>query len=337
LFRLKAPLELGGFEADPVTQLEVIEEVSRIDTSAGWTLFVGAGTLGNIAGWLPDAGLDGLMIDGRLPRVSGAAAPTGKATPVEGGYRVSGRWQFASGSAHAERFSGGALVEGGKPNPALGFLFQPEDVTLHDNWDVNGLRGTGSQDISVNDAFVPAERAFNIFGPPARGGALMRTGPFGFIIVEHASFALGVGRRCLEEMAELAKTKTRGFAKPQGVAARGKFQFDLGQAATRLEAARDHMLAVLEETWRAAQEGSANRPELQVRIRCAGVHATDVALDVCRTMFRYAGAKSLFRGNIIERCMRDMHAGSQHAMVNDMAYETMGQLVLGLQDVDALG
>jgi alkylation response protein AidB-like acyl-CoA dehydrogenase len=337
LFRLKSPLELGGFEADPMTQLEVIEEVSRIDTSAGWTLFVGAGTLGNLSGWLPDAGLESFLVDGRLPRVSGAAAPTGKATPVPGGYRVTGRWMFASGSAHAERLSGGAIIEGGHVPPALGFIFQPADVTFHDNWDVYALRGTGSQDISVEDVFVPEEQTFNIFGPAMRGGALYRMGPLGFIEVEHASFALGTGRRALEEMAELAKTKSRGFAAPQGIAARGKFQFDLGHATTKLDAARDHMLAVLEDGWRAAQDGSANTPEIQLHIRCAAVLATEVALEGCRSMFSYAGAHSLFRGNVVERCLRDMQAGAQHLMVTDAAYEAMGQLVMGFDDVHALG
>lgn len=336
LFRMKAPVELGGFEADPVTQIDVIEEVSRIDSSAGWTMFVGAGTLSMISGWLQEPALDAFMVDGRLPRVSGGVVPSGKATPVDGGFRVTGRWGFGSGSAHAERFSGNAVIEGEHQPPVLGFLFGPEDVTLHDNWQVNALRGTGSQDLSVTDLFVPADHTFNNFGPPMRGGPLLRIAIPGFFAMEHGAFALGVGRRAIEEMASLAKSKSRGYLKPQGVAARGKFQFDLGHAETSLAAAGDHLRAVYQEAWQVAQNGDASAPELQTKLRCAAVHTTDIAMDVCRTMFRYAGARSLYTGNIIERCARDVQAGAQHGMVNDAAYEARGQIVLGLEDVAAL-
>ena len=133
LFRMKAPAELGGFEADPMTRIDVIEEASRIDSSAGWTLFVGAGTLAIISGWIKDAALADFMVDGRLPRVTGGIVPSGKAVPVDGGYRLTGRWQFGSGSAHAEWFSGNAVIEGDHDPPVLGFLLPREHVTLHDN------------------------------------------------------------------------------------------------------------------------------------------------------------------------------------------------------------
>lgn len=336
LFRMKAPIELGGLEADPVTQIEVIEAVSRIDSSAGWTFFVGAGTLCMISGWVQDAALDDLLIDGRLPRVSGGVVPSGKATPVEGGFRVTGRWQFGSGSAHAERFSGNAVIEGEHDPPVLGFLFKPDEVTLHDNWDTNALRGTGSQDISVSDAFIPHARTFNNFAPAQRGGPLLRIGIPGFFAMEHGAFALGVAQRAIDEMTLLAQTKTRGYLKPQGVAARGKFQFDLGRAETALSAARRQLIEVYEQAWVAAQERDVNDAATQTGLRCAAVYATDVAMDVCRTMFRYAGARSLYRGNIIERCLRDVQAGAQHGMVNDAAYEARGQSLLGMADVAAL-
>ncbi len=336
LFRMKAPAELGGLEADPVTQAELFEEVSRIDSSAGWTFFVGAGTLAIISGWLQDAALDSFMVDGRLPRVSGGVVPSAKATPVEGGFRVTGRWQFGSGSAHAERFSGNAVIEGEHVPPVLGFMFLPEEVRLHDNWNVNALRGTGSQDISVDDVFVPAERAFDNFSPALRGGPLFRIALPGLVAMEHGGYALGVAQRCLDEMSALAITKSRGYLKPQGVAGRGKFQFDLGHAETALSAARSQLHSVYEEAWSAAQAADITDPRVQIKLRCAAVYATEVAMDVCRTMFRYAGARSLYTGNVIERCLRDVQAGAQHGMVNDVAYEARGQSLLGFESVAPL-
>jgi alkylation response protein AidB-like acyl-CoA dehydrogenase len=336
LFRMKAPAALGGFEADPVTQIELIEEVSRIDSSAGWTFFVGAGTLAMISGWVQDAALDAFLVDGRLPRVAGGVVPSGSAAPVDGGFRVTGRWQFGSGSAHAERFSGNAVIEGDHVPPVLGFLFMPDEVTLHDNWNVNALRGTGSQDFSVSDLFVPHERTLNNFAPAERGGALFRIVIPGLFAMEHGAFAIGVAQRALKEMAVLARSKSRGYLKPQGVAARGKFQFDLGRADSALAAARQGLCAIYEEAWAAAQAGDASAPELQTRLRCAAVYATDVGMDACRTMFRYAGARSLYVGNVIERCLRDVQAGAQHGMVNDAAYEARGQSLLGFDDVAPL-
>ena len=331
LFRSRAPLELGGFQADPCTHIKVLSEVARIDTSAGWTMMVGAGVLGLVSAWLPDEGLDAFMVDGRLPRAAGAAAPSGKATRVDGGYQVTGRWAFGSGSAHAERLTGGAFIEGEKA-PPLGFVFNAEDVTLHDNWDVHALRGTGSQDFSVEGVFVPEELTFSMFTPAKRGGPGARIGGLGFVAHEHAAFALGVGRRAIDEMTELAKTKTRGHVKTQGVAARGKFQFDLGHADTALDSARDHLLAVYGEAWEIAQDGQADDPQLQARLRAGAAYATDIAVDVSRSMFSFAGGKSLYRGNIIERCLRDVQAGAQHIMVSNDAYDVLGRELMGLED-----
>jgi alkylation response protein AidB-like acyl-CoA dehydrogenase len=99
---MKSPRELGGFEADPVTQIEVIERIAYVDTSAGWSMFVGSGTLALIAAWMPDEGISDFLVDGRLPRTAGGVAANGRAERVDGGYRLTGRWPFGSGSEHAE-------------------------------------------------------------------------------------------------------------------------------------------------------------------------------------------------------------------------------------------
>jgi len=95
-------------------------------------------------------------------------------------------------------------------------------------------------------------------------------------------------------------------------------------------------MLVYEEAWALTEAGAATDAGLQSRLRCAAVLANEVGMDVCRAMFRYAGARSLFAGNVIERCLRDVQAGAQHGMVNDVAYEARGQTLLGVQDVAAL-
>lgn len=336
LFRVKAPRELGGAEADPVTQIEVIERLAYIDTTAGWTQFVGAGTLAVVAAWLPDHAIDDYLVDGRLPRTAGGIAAAGKAVPVEGGYRLTGRWPFASGCYHAEWLSGTSYIADRDPVEVLGFAFPADQATIHDTWDVSSLKGTGSADISVEDLFVPTEHTFDNFAPAARGGPLYRIALPGFVANEHGAFVLGGARRALDETAALAKTKTRGYVIPQGVAGREKFQWDLGRADVALRAARAGLIAANEEAWQAAVSDTPIDAEMQTRLRGAAVYATEVALDVVRTMFRYAGARSLYTGNLIDRCLRDVQAASQHGIVNDVSHELHGQTLLGLQDVAPL-
>jgi alkylation response protein AidB-like acyl-CoA dehydrogenase len=333
LFRLKAPRELGGFEADPVTQILVFERVAAIDTSAGWALFVGAGNLAFMSAWLPDAGIADVLVEGRLPRVAGGLMPTGSATKVDGGYRLSGRWQFGSGSGHAEWLFGNGFVEGPDPRAVLSFVF-PRDAAVVDeqSWTVNALRGTGSFDISVAEVFVPEHRTYNAFARPARGGPLYQLRLPGFVAMEHGAFALGVARRAIEEMTELAKSKARGYVNPQGVAARGVFQSDLGHCDLALRAARSALVDAYDRAWGLVSAGENCDVATQTQLRGAAVYATDVAIEVCRKMFTHAGARSLFGGNVIERCLRDVTAAGQHAMVSDGAYEKRGQVLLGFPD-----
>ncbi|WP_433204934.1 acyl-CoA dehydrogenase family protein [Nocardia sp. CA-107356] len=335
LLAMKAPLELGGFEADPLTQLDVFEEVASIDGSTGWTYVIGVGSLAVLTGWLQKSAVEDFMVDGRLPRTAFVANPSGRAVPADGGFRVTGRWQFGSGSAHAERIAGMCIVDGEDRPRVLACLFNLDDVTLHDNWNVNGLRGTGSQDYSVNDLFVPTRHTLDYSAPATHGGAMYRIGLPGFSMMEHGGWALGVARSALAQGTELMKTKARGTQKPQRIATRGKFQFDLGRCETNLAAARNHLRAVTQTVWEAAQDDELKDHRLQIELRCAAIHATEVAREICETIFRYGGAKSLYAGNPLERCQRDAIAGAQHGLMNDSTYEELGKASLGFEDTSA--
>ena len=333
LFVLKAPRELGGHEADPLTQLEVLEAVSRIDTSAGWSLMIGAGTLALTMPWVSDAGLPALMRAGRLPRTAGAAMPGGSATPVAGGYRVTGRWAFASGCQHAEWLLGGAVIAGSDPPQLRLMLFPIEDVVLLDTWHVGGLKGTGSGDFAVTDAFVPEELSIDVLAwRQQRGGPLYRIRSAGLVAMEHGAFAIGAARRALEEMRDLARSRRRGFTQ-QGVADRSVFQFDLGYCEQALNAARANVVDAYRRAWTYVLESEKNTapPEVEIELRAAAVYATDVAVEITRRMFRHAGARALYSGNVIERCQRDMQAASQHYVMNQGTYELRGQALLGVQ------
>ena len=196
LLRLKMPHALGGAEADVVTQLDVLEAVSLIDPASGWCLMIGAASLGSLGAFLPDDSIEEIFVGGKPPKTAGAAAPSATATPVDGGYRVTGHWRFGSGIMHAEWVSAGARVVGeleGYPRQVR-MAMSRKQVKVHDNWQVMGLRGTGSCDFSVEDLFVPDGFAWDAtLTEPLRGRRAVPAGPAG--LRDQRALGLRAGRR----------------------------------------------------------------------------------------------------------------------------------------------
>ena len=331
LLGLKLPSVLGGAEADPVTQIDVIEALTTIDASAGWCLMVGA-TTGALPGvFLADDAVAVVFEGGRMPLAAGCYMPTGHAVAAPGGFRVTGRWAFASGIRHAAWVSGTVWVvrDGAQTTERRVFVVRTDDVEIHDTWHVAGLRGTGSCDFSVKDHFVPETFTWDIErAQPRRGGPLYRLGLPAFVTNEHAAFALGVARRALDVVTALAATKARGLT-PSPLAGRATFQRFVGEAQLRLRAARALAVELNEAAWTTVAVGDALTARQHAELRSASVLATEAALDVTTRAFRYAGGSALYDASVLQRCLRDLSAGAQHFMVSDSAYEGLGQLVLG--------
>jgi alkylation response protein AidB-like acyl-CoA dehydrogenase len=334
LFRIKLPQVLGGLEADLLTQYAVIEALSYVDASAGWCLMIGASSVAVLGAYLPDSALAEVFRAGRVPRAAAVFAPTGTATPMDGGYRVRGRWACASGVRHAEWVSLGCLLatEPAAPPQPLVVVLPTAGVTLHDNWDTLGLRGTGSCDVSVDDVVVPAAFTYNPrLGEPLRGGPLYRLGTPAFVAYEHAAFALGVARRALDVLLELAPAKRRGFPAPP-LAERGSVQRALGELDLKIRSVRALVLECNAEAWQAVSSGQTPDAALQARVRAASVFATDVAVEVVTQARRYAGGEAVYKPHLLERAVRDLHTATQHVLVSDVAYEDHAKHLLGLAD-----
>ena len=242
LLSYKVPEALGGAEADPLMQLDVVEAVTRIDPAAGWCLMICAASIANMGAFLPDEAIDEIFAGGRIPRAAGVAAPNGRAKPVEGGYRVTGRWAFGSGVGHSDWISAGAWVVDDQQQftRQIRVVFPTADAYIHDNWQVMGLKGTGSCDYSVSELFVPQRFTWDgADSRPRRGGPFFLLGRPGLVTTGHCAFALGVGRLALDAVTELAQSKERGYAGGMAlVAGRGSFQRALGECDLRLRAAR---------------------------------------------------------------------------------------------------
>ena len=339
LLSLKVPRELGGPEVDPHLYLELCDELSYINPSAGWCAFINSTSAALLGAFLPDAGAERVFPSGRMPIASGALIPRGVATPVEGGWQVSGQWPFASGSAHSSwLLAGFRIVRDGAPVPEhMVMAAAIEDVQFVDNWQVMGLKGTGSRDFVLTDHFVAEDMAFDLLTTdPRKGGPMFWLGRPGFVTPDHAAFALGVARRALDEIAMQAGSYQRGYL-TSPIAQRGALQHDLGKCDQQLRAARALCREALDDAWEFCRRGERPDLERQLRLRGACAYATDVACQVTTTAFRYGGGNAIYNDRVLQRCMRDINAAAQHFMVNTSAYDNLGQFRLGMPGVNPMG
>ncbi len=242
LFRLCVPETLGGSESDPATLVAVVETIGAADGSAGWCVAIGA-TSGLLSGYLDEP--VARAIYGPHAAISGGVfAPKGTATPVDGGYRVTGRWPFASGCQHCAWLMGGTLVvDGGKPRLLASgapdvrlMVFPAADATVIDTWSVAGLAGTGSHDIAVDDVFVPAERSVSLITDAPRESRPLYLFPvFGLLAIGIAAVALGIARAAIDELVVLAGGKTPTGGRKR-LAERPMIQAQVAQAEALLRA-----------------------------------------------------------------------------------------------------
>jgi alkylation response protein AidB-like acyl-CoA dehydrogenase len=342
LFRLKMPAELGGADADPCTQMDVIEAMTRIYPSAGWVLMTNATAIGNAGAFLPDDAIAEVFAGGRVPRAATVGGVSSSIVPADGGFMLNGRWPFCSGVPHSEWICLGARLyhdDGSEPDFYTCFV-RTRDVKIHDNWQVAGLRGSGSNDVSVQGLFVPSNFTWRRFerlrGVRHRGGPIFLLGLPGFVSNEHASFALGVGRLALDLIKDAAQTKRRGRGPAATtLAGRQVLQRFIAEAELKLRAARLVTIDVHERAWQIVSAGETPDPALEAEMRASAVYCTQAALDVATQSFRYGGGAALHLEDRLQMCMRDINAGAQHFAVSDVAYENYGQFLLGLDEANA--
>ncbi len=331
LFAIAAPTEVGGLEVDPITHLEIIEEVTRIDTSAGWTLMIGAFGTGTIGAQASDSACTAIFGGPRWPIAGAQMAPwAGSFRRVDGGILVSGRWSFASGIRHADYSMVTAMStepDGTPPTPIAAVLPTAE-VTVHDTWFVSGLKGTGSGDFSLKDAFIPDDMTWPMPPQLRRGGPRFR---LKMPQATLAAFALGAARRSLDEIAAQSLAKMRP-GNSTAVAARPYFHHTLGEMDIRLNAARAGLFQLVEQMWQLARNGDRIAPELDLRLAAMPAYAHSVALDITSTAFRFAGSGAARLDNVLQRNARDMAVAAQHIQASEQVYEGLGRKLLGLPD-----
>jgi indole-3-acetate monooxygenase len=315
----------GGFELDPVSSLQVIENVSYGDPSAGWVLMASALAIGTGAAYLGDAAVDELFGGDRLPVIAGQGTRPGTAIPQDGGFLLSGSWSFASGIKHSTHIHTLGVIQGtGEPRI---FVVPVSKATLIDNWDVLGLRATGSIDYTIENAFVPdAYTHFAVTDAPRRGGDLYRMGIIGFAGIAHSGWACGIGRRLLDE---LIKKVRGGVGRTGSLAESDAFAEQYAKAEATYRSAR----ALVYETWSDGRDTLARGDALSTRqntqIRLAMANVTWSCHEVAEFVYGAAGTVAL-RAGTIQRLFRDMHAGTQHITSAPFVFRNAGRELAGL-------
>ena len=257
-FRMLVPRSHGGDELALPAHMRVIEELAWADGSAGWTVMIG-GEAPVLLGKLPGETFDAIYAAGPDVILAGTVNPTGVATPIDGGFRVTGRWSFASGCQHCHWFVGHCIVDDGRQPPIRMMLLPPADVEITDTWTVSGLCGTGSHDVVVNDAFVPAERSFVLWDEPCLDVPLLRIPDLAQASLRVGAVAIGIAHGALGEVTDLATGKVPLFSSGT-LASSPLFQHQLGDADARLRAARALLYADAETAWTTAVAGTPFTP-----------------------------------------------------------------------------
>ena len=337
MFRLFVPAELGGYEVTPMTFTRIIEEIAAIDGATAWVVSVCA-VGGLFAGHMQKGAVQ--QIYGADPDaiLAGGINPTGKALITDGGYSVSGHWRFGSGIRHATWVYGNCVIyEGEQPRlDARGapemrlMLFPATSCQVEDTWFTSGLRGTGSQDFTVRDLFVPAEFSLVAFaGQGSQSGVLYRF-PFSLFAVLIAAVPLGIARGAIATLIDLASAK-----KPTGsqelLREKTTAQIAVARAEALHRSGRSFLFEAIEAMWdEVRKSGNATmKSRLDLRLAC-----TQAALNSAQAvdlMCEAGGATSIYSSSPLERAFRDVHTAIQHIAVTPGSLELSGRILLGLE------
>ena len=332
--RALAPTEVGGGEWTITEAVDAIEALAYFDGATAWCGMIAA-TTSLIGGHLAEPWAERIY-GGPDAHTGGFAAPVGRAVVDGDELVVSGRWQWGSGTHHCTWIGGGAVVVDGTGAPvalpdgtrAPFVLFPAEEVTLHDTWHVAGLQGTGSGDYSVEGLRVPAGRWVQVGGTPRVDRTLYRFSFFGALAVGIAAVGLGLARRAVDELVDLA-----GDKRPQGsaktLAERPAVQAALAEADAARRAARHLLDRTVADAWEAAS-GGGDAGASKVALRQAATHATTTAATVVDACYTAGGGAAVYRSSALQRVFRDVHVATQHAMVAPRTMEVVGRARFGL-------
>jgi alkylation response protein AidB-like acyl-CoA dehydrogenase len=328
LYRIGAPVSYAGEEADPVTQIETIEAISRFDGSAGWNLMIGIETFGLIS---PGCDACKQLIEDPMVIMCSSTAAVGKAERENDGYRVTGQWQFVSGCHNSSVFGATVrLYENGEGNPQnLYALITAPDFEIVDTWHVGGMRGSGSHDVKVDGVWVPESHIVAPIGGQVSGHPLMRFPLASRLAYNKVAISLGLCRAAIDAFVDLAEGKTPRFTS-RSLRERPVAQRAVAEAEVRLRGSRTLVLALVSEMWNkvVADEPVTLKEKALFQIACSD--AVKGAVESVDLLCDAAGTTANFTQHPLERISRDVRVVRQHLTVASHHIEDGGRVLLGL-------
>ncbi|HEX3864625.1 MAG TPA: acyl-CoA dehydrogenase family protein [Stellaceae bacterium] len=345
-YRLVIPRSLGGLQADPLTYTRVVELLAEGAGSVGWNLANnGIGQLVTLG--LPEDGVQEIYAKGAGTVIAGTAVQGGgQAVPVDGGYRVSGRWSFGSGCQESAWMLGSfqILDKDGKPRSRpdgrslywRGIFPRAEAELVPGSWDVAGLRGTGSFDWTVKDVFLPERRTMVHAGVPLDNqwerwpGTTYSLPTQCWVGPHHSAVICGIARAGINALIELAVDKTPRGRGPGLLSENPQVQDSIGRADAVLNAGRSYRSAMIAELWKTIEGGNDTTREQRARCRLASVYAADSARQAMDLVYRHGGSTSFKRESRLAECWRDLHVVGQTVTIAPEWYPIGGRVYLGM-------
>ena len=335
-YSLGAPAKLGGLETPPAISSHIIETLAKGDASCGWITFIATTSCTALASIPENTARDIYTSEKTL--ITGVFAPTGSAEKVDGGFKVSGRWQWGSGSQNAEWLMGGCMLkENGAPikdengMPRNHMMIMPaSDVEYLDTWHVAGLKGSGSLDYEVIDLFVPEDRAVGYTeNNRVASGPLYSFPNFSFLALGIGAVCLGIARASISELVKLAANKRR-VSSSKTIAEQQFAQMKLAQAEADLRSARLFYYNAIEEVWQSALTKQAATIEQRRNLRLAINNAVTKSVSIVDDMYSLGGGTAVYESSRLQRQLRDINVAKSHIMVAPSILETTGRLFFGV-------
>lgn len=340
-YRLFLPKSLGGLEADPMTVAGIVEEVSRHNTAAGWSMMVA-----NVSAWwcreVPEKGIEEIYKAGAHTLIAGAFHPPMMATPVKGGYRINGRSPLTSNVHEAQWIFVSALVmENGQMKinngfpEVIGVFMNAKDCEIIDTWHTLGMKATDSNDIAAKDVFVPDHR-FYFLSPESRLNSHYQSSLYHFAAIGAsvacliAPVALAVARNAIQELKLLAEKKT-SFGSVVPLRERGAVQRKLGMAEALVQSSRAYLYKTIETCWNKTTSGGKLSLEEKAGLLLAATHTNQSCLQAVEMMYSAAGSSAIYTRNKLAHYFTDAQVIRQHGFANESRYETAAQVLFGLQ------
>jgi indole-3-acetate monooxygenase len=342
LYRMLVPRELNGLEVDPPTFFQVVEALARIDGSTGWCMFINGGAPVSTM-FLQDNAAESIFGNGDRTIMSGTVFPFCRAVSCTGGYRVSGRWVYASGCWHATwHLAFCNVYEEGAAAPRIGPSGMPEVLVVHlpraqiqvlDTWDVSGLCATGSHDVMIEEAFVPEPFSWKFTLEASRGSRyrapLFRFPFMGLFSWPMSAVALGIAQAAIDEIASAAQYKTPRLATGM-LREKPLFQTQFAQGVALVRSARAWLHAVIARLWEKTVRGELVSVQERAEGLLAATNATRLAAAAVELAYTAGGGSANYRRSPLQRQMRDIHAVTQHIGTAPTQYEASGRMLLGL-------